>query len=563
VLSLCLTSRSDRPSLRVGVLVDTPVIPQWASAVLDHLVAADFVRLEMVVALGPQAPRAEAPSFFSRYERWDRRRLPSIDDPLAPLDCSDRLRSVAEVAAVPIANGPCAHLPADAVEKIRGAQLDVLVQLSARRLGGDLVRAARHGVWAYEWADGAAYRGGPPYFWETYERNPLCGASLVTVSDQGTPAAILCAGLFATEAGPSQALNGRRAYWGAAPFVIQKLQQLHRGGSEQFASRGRPVPPYQGRRPAYGMPSDLEMARWLASAFLRKTVARFTRRREVPVWRLAVRQGTRSLLEEGPTPDLSTFQWLEVPHGRFHADPFFVEEAGRTWLFFEDADLMSWRGAISVAEVGPDGRLGEPVRVLERPYHLSYPHIIRDGDDLFMIPETQKHDRVELYRCERFPDRWRFEKSLYEGRAVDTTVWIEQGVYWFFVTLTDPRGGGQLWLFSARALAGEWTPHPANPISVDVRRSRGAGAIFRDARGRLIRPSQDGSVNYGRRFALNEITVLDATRFEERTLATVEPPPGFIGTHSYARWGSVEVVDGIRRLPQRLVGGRPPDDVAD
>jgi hypothetical protein len=310
------------------------------------------------------------------------------------------------------------------------------------------------------------------------------------------------------------------------------------------------------------MPSDLELIRWLAPALLAKAAGRLSRhrRRHVPLWRLAIRVGAHTLLDEGSSPGLDTFRWLDPPHGRFHADPFVVEEAGKTWLFFEDADLTSWRGMISAAEIRDDGRLGDVVPVLERPYHLSYPHLIRDGRELFMIPETRKHETVELYRCERFPDRWRLEKVLYRGVAVDTTVWIEHGVYWFFTTFVDPRGGAQLWLFSANALAGAWTPHPANPISLDVRRSRGAGALFRDPAGRLIRPSQDGSVNYGRSFALNEIVVLNGERYAERTVVTVEPPAGFIGTHSYARAGRIEVVDGMARLPRRLVGGRPPDE---
>jgi hypothetical protein len=561
VLPFCLTSRSDRAPLRIGLLLDAAVVPRWTAAVLEYLAAASFVRVEIVVILRADSPRIAAPeSLFARYERWDRGQLAAADDPLVPVDCADRLRGVSTIMATPIPAGPFSRLPAGALDRLRTADLDVILHLGSDRLGGDVVGAARHGVWAHEWADGAWYRGGPPYFWETCERHPLCGAALVALSAQGTPASILCKGLYATQPGPSQARNGLQAYWGATFFVIQTLHALHESGPDDVARRALPVPAYRGRRAVYATPSDFEMARWLGSVFVRKVAARLTRRREVPVWKLAVRVGDRTLLDEGPAPNLSGFTWLDVPRGRFYADPFFIEESGRTWLFFEDADLTTWRGAISAAEVRADGRLGTPVRVLEQPYHLSYPHVIRDGGDLFMIPETQKHGTVELYRCERFPDRWQLEKELYRGLAVDTTVWIEHGVYWFFVTLVDRRGGGQLWLFFARALTGDWTPHPANPISRDVRRSRGGGAIFRDSLGRLIRPSQDGSVNYGRSFSLNEITVLDEAQYAERTLATVEPPPGFIGTHSYARAGRIEIVDGIARVPQRVAGGRPPDE---
>ena len=42
-----------------------------------------------------------------------------------------------------------------------------------------------------------------------------------------------------------------------------------------------------------------------------------------------------------------------------------------------------------------------------------------------------------------------------------------------------------LMLFFARSLVGPWVPHPLNPISQDVRTSRGAGSPFLD-RGRLV-----------------------------------------------------------------------------
>ena len=84
---------------------------------------------------------------------------------------------------------------------------------------------------------------------------------------------------------------------------------------------------------------------------------------------------------------------------------------------------------------------------------------------------------------------------------------------------------------------------PANPLSCDVRNSRGAGAIFRDGSGRLIRPSQDGSVAYGHSFTLNEVLALDPSAYEERPLVRVAAPPGCIGTHTYARLGALEIVD--------------------
>jgi hypothetical protein len=253
-------------------------------------------------------------------------------------------------------------------------------------------------------------------------------------------------------------------------------------------------------------------------------------------------------------PDLSGFRWIESPKGRFYADPFMIEEGGKIWVFFEDFDYATQRGRISCAEVEKGG-IDNPVPVLERPYHLSYPCVFRAAGAMYMIPETGSNGTIELYRCVHFPDRWKAEKELFKGQAVDTTAWMDDGLYWFFVTLQEPRGfGTQLWLFYASALTGEWTTHPANPISTDVRTSRGAGAIFRD-NGKLFRPSQDCSKHYGYSTTFNEIVVLDRYQYQESPCTTINPlwARGLVGTHTYSHVGQVEIIDGCVPLPAGTV----------
>jgi hypothetical protein len=154
---------------------------------------------------------------------------------------------------------------------------------------------------------------------------------------------------------------------------------------------------------------------------------------------------------------------------------------------------------------------------------------------------------VRLYRAEAFPEDWVLEKVLYDAPGRDTTVWHDGGTWWFFTTLTEPRGGGiALVLFHSDTLTGEWVAHPRNPIVTDVRSARGGGAIFRDDHGRLVRPSQDCSRTYGYSFSLNEIVSLSRDEYEERPLLTVRPDwsEGLTATHTYARSARAEAVDG-------------------
>ena len=61
---------------------------------------------------------------------------------------------------------------------------------------------------------------------------------------------------------------------------------------------------------------------------------------------------------------------------------------------------------------------------------------------------------------------------------------------------------------------GEWVPHALNPVRLDVRAARPAGALFRD-NGRLYRPGQDCSGRYGRAISINEVRRLTPDEYEE------------------------------------------------
>jgi hypothetical protein len=168
-----------------------------------------------------------------------------------------------------------------------------------------------------------------------------------------------------------------------------------------------------------------------------------------------------------------------------------------------------------------------------------------------MIPESAGADAVRLYRCMEFPHRWVHVTDLFRGAARDTAVWKQDGLWWFFTTLVDPRGQGfGLFLFFAERLDGPWQYHPANPISFDVRNARCAGRLF-EKDGRLIRPSQDATYRYGYAFGLNEIVKLTPDEYEERPLLAVAPDwhEGLRGCHTYNRADGVEAVDGqtVRR----------------
>ena len=565
-------SESSRPTLRIGLLLDSAELPKCFAEVVDQILQSQFASLELIVYNAEYQEKATTPQpkrsligkiihllsdskrrqtfLYELYQRWDRRNVDPAKDPHAPVDCSARFAQVESITVMPNRKRFVHRFPDEAIGQIREKQLDVLIRFGFNILRGEILSAARYGVWSYHHGDGDFYRGGPAHFWELYEGNPISGVMLQILTEELDAGKVLCKGLYATHPGISRARNCVQPYWGASNFVIQKLYELHQYGWEHVERKVLRPMPYLGKKKLYTAPSNLEMLRWLVPLFVHKGLKRFVRRARTEHWRMAIRIGKPLHLQLETDPDLHGFQWIESPKGHFYADPFLIEESGKAWVFFEDFDYGTQLGRICCGEVNKDG-ISNLVSVLEKPYHLSYPCIFRVAETMYMIPESSANKSVELYRCVQFPDQWELEKQLFEGQAVDTTLWMEDGLYWFFVTLQEPRGGAtQLCLFYSTTLTGEWVAHPQNPISNDVRDSRAAGAIFR-RNGKLFRPSQDCSKHYGYSITFNEIVVLSRTEYQERPWTTINPlwAEGLTATHSYSCLGELEIIDGCVPFP--------------
>jgi len=244
-------------------------------------------------------------------------------------------------------------------------------------------------------------------------------------------------------------------------------------------------------------------------------------------------------------------------------DPCIVEREGEHVIFVEDFSLERGQAGISYLRIDAKGECSGPFVALERDYHLSYPFVFEWQDDLYMIPETASVQAVELFRAERFPDRWQQVTTLMDNvAAVDPTICEHDGRMWLFANIGELGVSveDELYLFYSDSLFGPWHAHPLNPVVSDVRRARPAGRLFlRD--GHLIRPGQDSSKTYGGAVVFNRVDVLTEQDYREMPAERIEADwrTGNLGTHCYTADSVYEVVDGRsrKRRPLRRHGGRP------
>lgn len=248
-------------------------------------------------------------------------------------------------------------------------------------------------------------------------------------------------------------------------------------------------------------------------------------------------------------------QVIKPPPDRFWADPFIAEIEGKRWVFFEELVYAENRGKIAAFELGPDGQcVGESQRVLEAPFHLSYPFMLRDQGRLYMIPESSANRTVDLYVNEgRFKD-WTHVKTLVAGdRLADATVIHHDGLWWMFATRGDVGAAmhDELVIYWAATLEGDWTPHAANPVKIDARSSRPAGAMW-VAEGCIHRPVQDCSARYGSNIRVQRVVELSPTHFHEEDLGSIarNGTPDALGLHTLSVCGSLGCIDLLMQLPK-------------
>jgi hypothetical protein len=540
--------------LRVGIMLNSHASTAWVAKVIEDIQSSGYSRTELVVLYNDPAQMKSSFkrrlhnwkfAFFHLYERWDYKRYKSNHDAMAPTDVSSLLSGIPSISIEPDRE-VASMISENQLREIRGYDLDVIFHLDSSPLPKNIFGASRYGIWSFQHGDEHQDHPDAPLFRELVEGNPVSGSRLMMFTESATDGRIVDQSYASTDR-VSLYVSGNPVYWKTAEFALRGLRDLHAGGMKFIQSLPTSNERESDTRRRDWSPNNLQMI-----FFARQYLSRWLQaRRTQPLlkcgaitkWYVAIRRRRAAYSFD----DSSNYLLMPCPADRFYADPFLFEREGKTYLFFEDFRYEEGRAVISVCEIRSDSTPGLTFEVLRCPFHLSYPFVFEHEGDVYMIPETRGNLKVELFRATTFPTGWISEAVLLNDvHVVDATIHIANGKFWMFAGVSNGNysNSDELCLFFADALTGPWTPHAANPVLSDVRRSRPAGRVFYDE-GRLIRPSQDCGKAYGYALVFSEVLTLSETEYEERQISRLEPDvvTGCIGTHTYNRTEQFEVVD--------------------
>ena len=545
--------------LRVGLLLDSFIQPAWVNKMLETITASDYAELSLIVQNNAPAPlrkgrlqrlwAARRSLAYVIYRNVENLIFKPKPDAHAPQDIRHLVSSPTVLKVIPRRTRFSDSIEATDIAEIRRYDLDVLVRLGFRILRGDILGAARYGIWSYHHGDNSVNRGMPAGFWEVLEHHPTTGSVLQVLSEDLDNGQVLYRSWSGTDH-LSVNRNINNFYWKSLSFLPRTLRELHRTGPERFWSRVR----RQNESPScyssklYTTPGNSQMVQLLLVHWARYLMLRFD---------VLLHPEQQWMLMYDLRSSFSTSFWrfkrMVAPAGTFWADPHAIYRDGKYFIFFEDYSFKDRKGSISLITIDEGGQWRFEGKVLDRPYHLAYPFVFEWENDVYLIPDSNSNQTVEVYRCKQFPDKWEFQKVLMSNiKLMDATLHEHNGKWWLFGNVREHEGMSnldELFLFSADSpLSDRWTPHPCNPIVSDVRRARPAGRLF-CLNGHLYRPSQNSSYFYGYGLKINEVVTLNEEEYEEREVSAAQPDwdPAIIGLHTINHTRRLTIIDAQRR----------------
>lgn len=536
--------------LRFGIMVDDLTLEAWKVETVRKLIEGGM-RLELIVR---NAETSQKKGFFKRLKNYPFRRgffqiwnhyqfkptckqMTELEPTLKNQGVS--LSEIPVVDCLPTHKDTSTFISDKDIEIIKNHQLDFIIRFGFDIIRGEILNAAKYGIWSFHHDDEMDYRGGPPGFWEWMQDNPRNGIILQRLTESLDKGYILKKRWYPTilhsyKAHLDQLLSESTEMPLQVCREIQYSGKLNEYLSESKAKINRP-------------PVNFKMLKyWILCVTRRWRFHRHDIFRQED-WNVGYVEVPLNEFVKAPEIHEEDVVWFKRKRRSIYAaDPFVITTEKDTYIFYESYSYKTGKGHIEVVRKSKGFK--KPKVALEEPFHLSYPFVFEHDGEVYCIPETNEANRLNLYRFNEKELKLEQECVLMERiRAVDPTLIYHDGRWNLFFTQKD-YPSVKLYRYVAEDLKGDYLPHHANPIKVDCADARMAGAFF-ELDGELIRPAQECVRYYGTAVCLNRVDVFSDTDYKETQFDKIKP-----FTYSHLKQGfhtlngndTVTVFDGKR-----------------
>ena len=512
-------------TIRFGVMLDGCAVEQWQFDTVKLLID-NGIELALVIKNGDQSKPYK--SFWDKVCHYPYRqilfriwhRYCFKPEAKRRVDWSNEIQ---EMTVQPIIKGISTYFSDTDIEKIKSYDLDFILRFGFDIIRGEVLKAARYGIWSYHHDDERVVRGGPPGFWEFMHKIPANGVILQQLTDE------LDKGLIIRRLQFDTILHSYKAHLNR---LLLESECLPLQACKDLMVNGKLEPELsQSKAPIMHPPKNFQMLKYFWLCFWRKVTYH---------WNYLLRQEDWNV---GYYTSPSDIHWLKPPKSDYFADPFIISNNDDTYLFFEWFSNKNGKADLAVAKKSENFKVYH--KITDFPEHRSYPNVFDYQGQIYCIPEANQTNKVSLYRFEN--DHLTFDCDLLQGRFVDTTLFIHEGKFYLFTT-PQKHPHTHLFIFVADDLRGPYRPHFNNPVKVDCSNSRMAGKI-QNIDGELVRPAQNSALHYGSSITLNKIVQLSEYQFVEEFYKEIKPfenTPYNKGIHTINSDGEITVFDAKR-----------------
>jgi len=539
--------------LKIGLLIDSTKIPYWAYSMIEKINKSNYAQIDLLIINDVKQIKNNNITkiknnknyfLYKIYTKFENKIYKQESNTFEICDLESILSDTNKITVIPKQTKYSDLIKEEDVKKIKEFNLDVIVRLGFRILRGDILKAAKCGVWSFHHGDNDVNRGGPAGFWEVFEKHPVTGSILQIITEELDEGKTLTKSYSTTDP-TSVKRNCDNYYMKTLSFIPRKLKELQELGQEKFLENvekeNENLIFYSNR--LYTKPTNIEFLRLWYSNF-----GKFVKRNV---------QNTYSFEQWGLLfdikNDVSKSMWrykkILPPKDRFWADPHIITKDDNYFVFIEEYIYKKSKGHISLIKIDKKGNYKYLGKILEKKYHLSYPFVFEFENNYYMIPETEANKSIELYKCIDFPMKWEYYGKIMDDiSAVDTTIFNHNNKWWMFTGIkenNDASNSDELFLFySDNPLSDKWIHHEKNPIVSDVRQARPAGKIF-TINNKIYRPSQNGSNYYGYGISLNQIEKINEKEYEEKLITSILPnwDKNITGVHTFQYDKGLSIID--------------------
>lgn len=195
------------------------------------------------------------------------------------------------------------------------------------------------------------------------------------------------------------------------------------------------------------------------------------------------------------------------------ADPFLFVHNERLYIFYEIKTDFGV-GEIWAQSMDMHGSWTNHGQVLKEDFHLSYPQVFLNKDQIYMIPEAAHSGGVWLYAAVDFPSNWQKVRILVNEPLLDPSIIIRQEGIFLLATTREY----ELKLYFSPDINQEFVSiGPTITKDKSIARNAGRPVYMKDV---LYRLAQNCKYNYGQNISLLQIDQLSTDGYTEQLIVS-------------------------------------------